>query len=137
MILSGKLENCNSLGLTFKLTPAANSRQCIFLAGLAKSRFVVVLGIAGHSFHARSLYDCAYILPTKTIPQTQPEENSMTKEQEKDLFTEWERYKPTEQRLMIDEYLCVSEGNGSKERFLSFLRDKMEIEGYWEKVGLA
>ena len=52
----------------------------------------------------------------------------MTKAQEKDLFNEWGLYEPTEQRLMIDEYLCVSEGNCSKERFLSFLKDKMGIK---------
>ena len=61
----------------------------------------------------------------------------MTKAQEKDLFTEWALYEPIEQRLMINEQLCISEGNCNKDRFLDFLKEKLEIEGYWEKVGLA
>ncbi len=38
---------------------------------------------------------------------------------------------------MIDEYVCISGGNCNKERFLSFLKEKLQIAGYWEKVGLA
>jgi hypothetical protein len=39
---------------------------------------------------------------------------------------------------MIDEYnLRISEGNCSKDRFLNSLKDKLEITGYWQKVGLT
>ena len=61
----------------------------------------------------------------------------MTKAQQKDLFTEWALYGPLEQKKMIDEYLCISEGNCSRDRFLNFLKDKLQIDGYWKKVGLA
>ena len=61
----------------------------------------------------------------------------MTKAQQKDLFTEWALYDPAVQQLMIDDYLRVSEGNCSKERFLDFLEDKLQIEEYWKMVGLA
>ncbi len=62
----------------------------------------------------------------------------MTKAQQKDLFTAWALYDPTKQRTMIDEYLvAVSKGNCSKDRFLVFLKDKLQIVGYWEKVGLV
>ncbi len=61
----------------------------------------------------------------------------MTKAQEKDLFTEWALYEPIEQRLMIEEYLSISAGNCSRDSFLNFLKEKVEIEGYWRKVGLA
>lgn len=61
----------------------------------------------------------------------------MTEAQQKDLYTEWALYGPIEQRLMIDEYLRISEGHCSKERFLDFLKEKIEIAGYWEKIGLA
>lgn len=61
----------------------------------------------------------------------------MTKAQQEDLFTEWALYEPTEQRLMIEEYLSIREGNCSKNSFLNFLKDKLEIEGYWKQVGLA
>ncbi len=61
----------------------------------------------------------------------------MTKTQEKDLFTEWALYGPQEQKKMIDEYISISAGICSRDRFLNFLKDKLQIEGYWKKVGLA
>ncbi len=62
----------------------------------------------------------------------------MTKTQEKDLFTEWALYGPQEQKKMIDEYIIsISAGTCSRDRFLNFLKDKLQIEGYWKKVGLA
>ena len=61
----------------------------------------------------------------------------MTKVQHEDLFTEWALYGPIEQKKMIDEYISISAGNCSRDRFLSFLKYKLEIKRYWEKVGLA
>lgn len=62
----------------------------------------------------------------------------MTKEQQKDLYIEWGLYEPREQLSMIDEYIThTSKGDCSKSRFLDFLKEKLEIEGYWKKVGLA
>lgn len=63
--------------------------------------------------------------------------NNMTEDQQKDLLIEWELYGPAEQQAIIDEYLLVCGGVCSKQRFLDFLKDKLEIEGYWKKVGLA
>jgi hypothetical protein len=61
----------------------------------------------------------------------------MTNAQIKDLFIEWALYEPHDQRSMIEEYLRFSQGNGSKDMFLNFLKDKLQIEGYWKKSGLA
>ena len=61
----------------------------------------------------------------------------MTTAQEKDLFIEWALYEPHVQRLMIEEYLRFSQGNGSKDMFMDFLKSKLQIEGYWKKSGLA
>ncbi len=61
----------------------------------------------------------------------------MTRAQEKDLFIEWGLYEPQEQKKMIEEYLSISNENCSRERFLNFLKDKLQIDGYWKKVGLA
>jgi hypothetical protein len=41
------------------------------------------------------------------------------------------------QRSMIEEYFTISDGNLSSVGFLFYLKGKLEIEGYWEKVGLA
>jgi hypothetical protein len=61
----------------------------------------------------------------------------MTPEQEKDLFVEWGLYEPRAKRAMIEEYIFTSEGELSREAFLEYLKVKLEIEGYWQKVGLA
>lgn len=61
----------------------------------------------------------------------------MTETQRKDLFIEWALYEPQRQKEMIDEYLSISKGNCSKDRFLNFLKDKMQIEGYWRRTMLV
>lgn len=62
----------------------------------------------------------------------------MTRAQEIDLFVEWGLYGPQEQKKMIDEYIrSISAGNCSRDMFLTFLKDKLQIVGYWKKVGLA
>jgi hypothetical protein len=61
----------------------------------------------------------------------------MNKAKEKDLFTEWALYGPQEQKKLIDEYIIVSAGACSRERFLNFLKDKFRMDGKWKKVGLA
>ncbi len=61
----------------------------------------------------------------------------MNKAKEKDLFTEWALYGPQEQKKMIDEYISISAGACSRERFLNFLKDKLQMDGEWRKVGLA
>lgn len=63
----------------------------------------------------------------------------MTNTEQKEIFLKWSIYRPQEQRLMIDEYLRISEGNCSKDRFLNFLKDKLQVEAYWENkmVGMA
>jgi hypothetical protein len=61
----------------------------------------------------------------------------MTKEQEKDLFIEWGLYEPRAKRAMIEEYIIASEWQLNRETFLHFLKLKLEIEGYWQRVDLV
>ncbi len=62
----------------------------------------------------------------------------MNNSQKKDLFIEWSLYEPKKQRSMIEEYCQkISAEECSKENFLEFLKDKLKVEGYWKKVGLA
>ena len=61
----------------------------------------------------------------------------MTKAQQKDLLIEWALYGPQEQKIMIDEYISISAENCSRGRFFNFLKEKLQIDGYWKKVGLA
>lgn len=53
------------------------------------------------------------------------------------MFVELVLQEPKVERLMIEEYISISDGKCSKNSFLDFLKDKLEIAGYWEKVGLA
>ena len=61
----------------------------------------------------------------------------MTRTQEKDLFTEWARYGPEEQKKMIDEYINISAGACSRDRFLNFIKDRIQIDRHWQKTGLT
>ncbi len=61
----------------------------------------------------------------------------MTKTQEKDLFTEWALYGPQEQKKMIDEYISISAGTCSRDRFLNFLKNKIQIDRHWRKISLT
>jgi hypothetical protein len=51
---------------------------------------------------------------------------------------EFKQTPPSAKRSMIDEYIIlISKADCSKGRPLDFLKDKLEIDGYWKKVGLA
>jgi hypothetical protein len=61
----------------------------------------------------------------------------MTEAQRDDLITELSLYNPSQIRNMVAEYLHLPKSNDSKFPFYEFLKKKLEIEGYWKKVGLA
>lgn len=61
----------------------------------------------------------------------------MTQNQQKDLFIEWDLYQPSQQETMIAEFKGQYRGNYTKADLLEFLKKKLEIEGYWKKVGLV
>jgi hypothetical protein len=61
----------------------------------------------------------------------------MTKEQRDDLITELSLYSPSQIRTMIREYQELPRNNDCDYPFYEFLKEKLEIEGYWKKVGLA
>lgn len=60
----------------------------------------------------------------------------MTLTQQEDLFAEWDLYEEAAQDEMVTEYRLLEKGNYSKDSFLLFLQKKLEIEGYWKKIGL-
>ena len=61
----------------------------------------------------------------------------MTQNQQQDLLIEWDLYQPQQQETMISEFRGRFEGNYTKANFLEFLKQKLEIEGYWKKIGLV
>ncbi len=60
----------------------------------------------------------------------------MTEEQIEDLLIEWNLYEPKKQEVIIAEYRKLKNSGYCKGDFFNFLKDKLEIEGYWKKVGL-
>ncbi|EKD39059.1 MAG: hypothetical protein ACD_75C00519G0004 [uncultured bacterium] len=61
----------------------------------------------------------------------------MTQNQQQDLLIEWDLYQPQQQEDMISEFRRRFRGNYTKANFLEFLKQKLEIEGYWKKIGLV
>ena len=61
----------------------------------------------------------------------------MTEEQRDDLMTELTLYSPTQIREFLTEYQQIPKPQKRSFSFYEFLKEKLEIEGYWKKVGLA
>ena len=61
----------------------------------------------------------------------------MNKAQQEDLFIEWGLYEDLTRKAMINEYQQLRKSKSFEDSFLDFLKEKLEIEGYWKKVGLA
>ncbi len=60
----------------------------------------------------------------------------MTQAQQEDLLIEWNLYGNTQQREIMKEYLELVNGRFSQQQFMSYLREKLEMDGYWKKAGL-
>jgi hypothetical protein len=61
----------------------------------------------------------------------------MNEAQQEDLFIEWSLYEDHARKAMVNEYLQIRKFQHYGENFLDFLKEKLEIEGYWKKNGLA
>ncbi len=61
----------------------------------------------------------------------------MTEEQHDDLIIELSLYAPSQIRGMVEEYQQRRKSNDYNFPFSEFLKEKLEIEGYWKQVGLA
>ncbi len=60
----------------------------------------------------------------------------VTPNQEQDLLIEWSLYSPQQQEVILKEFHDKFPGSHAQSDLLEFLKEKLEIEGYWEKVGL-
>ncbi len=61
----------------------------------------------------------------------------MNAAQQEDLFIEWGLYDDLARKEMVNEYQELRREQNFDDSFLDFLKEKLEIEGYWKKVGLA
>jgi hypothetical protein len=60
----------------------------------------------------------------------------MNDAQQDDLFIEWGLYEDLTRKAMVDEYQEFRKLENCDVNFLDFLKKKLEIEGYWKKIGL-
>lgn len=61
----------------------------------------------------------------------------MTPIQREDLYIEWNLYEPSKRKAILFEYRSRYRGNHSKRNLFDFLADKLEIRGYWAKMGIV
>jgi hypothetical protein len=61
----------------------------------------------------------------------------MNAAQQEDLFIEWSLYEDLTRKAMVNEYQQLRKSQTCKDSFLDFLKEKLEIQGYWKMVGLA
>lgn len=62
--------------------------------------------------------------------------NSLTKAQKDDLLIEWNLYSKSQKAPILKEFHTKFKNNYSQKDFLEFLRQKLEIDGYWLKMGI-
>jgi hypothetical protein len=62
---------------------------------------------------------------------------SVTPEQEQDLLVEWSLYSPQQKDVIMAEFRKIHPGEYSQAELLEFLKEKLGIEGYWQKIGLV
>lgn len=62
--------------------------------------------------------------------------NIMTQAQKEDLLIEWNLYSKGQQAPILNEFEQTCNDHCSQEDFLNFLRSKLQIDGYWKKIGI-
>lgn len=63
--------------------------------------------------------------------------NKMTQAQKDDLLIEWNLYSKGQQAPILKEFKLICNDRCSQEDFLNYLRNKLQIDGYWKKIGMA
>jgi hypothetical protein len=61
----------------------------------------------------------------------------LTKAQIEDLLIEWNIYSESQQKPILEEFHRNYQGDYVQNDFLQFLRKKLEIDGYWKKIGIT
>ncbi len=61
----------------------------------------------------------------------------LTRAQKDDLLIEWNIYSASQQETILDEFHKHYKEDYTQNDFLEFLREKLEIDGYWKKAGIS
>lgn len=60
----------------------------------------------------------------------------LSKAQEQDLMVEWDLYTESQKAPILKEFHSKYQDSYNRDDFLEFLREKLEMDGYWLKAGL-
>lgn len=61
----------------------------------------------------------------------------LTPAQIKDLSIEWAIYSKSQQEPILQEFRDTCNEKCSHDDFLEFLRTKLQMDGYWKKIGIV
>ena len=61
----------------------------------------------------------------------------LTRAQKEDLLIEWNIYSASQQEPILAEFHKQYKEDYTQNDFLQFLREKLEIDGYWKKSGIS
>ncbi len=61
----------------------------------------------------------------------------LTRAQKEDLLIEWNIYSGSQQEPILAEFHKQYKEDYTQNDFLQFLREKLEIDGYWKKSGIS
>ena len=61
----------------------------------------------------------------------------LTIAQKADLLIEWNIYSASQQKPILAEFKQHHREDYSQDDFLQFLRERLEIDGYWKKAGIS
>jgi len=62
---------------------------------------------------------------------------NLTAAQKKDLLIEWNLYSDSQKAPILLEFQKSCKDKCGQDDFLEFLRDKLQMDGYWKKIGIA
>jgi len=62
---------------------------------------------------------------------------ALTRAQKEDLLIEWNIYSAGQQEPILIEFHKYYKEDYTQNDFLQFLRKKLEIDGYWKKMGIS
>lgn len=65
------------------------------------------------------------------------EKKQMTSAQKADLLIEWDLYSDSQRAPILKEFHKQFGDNPGHNVFLEFLRKRLQIDGYWKKIGMS
>ena len=88
-------------------------------------------------FHQCKIFVSAALYTSVCIHNLKTELCMVTEGQQEDLFIKMGSYDNLARMAMINEYQELRREKNYEDFFLNFLKEKLEIESHWKKIGLV